>query len=547
MLTAKRKKLNIKPQRIFILAALLCLLLIILAFGITAAARLRSSSIYKGIYVGEVDVSGMTQDEAETAVREHYAPFLTGTIRLRCSEQEVSVDLSALSAEIDADSTTSAAYAAARTGNPFHRLKEIRSYKKHPLVLPPVIRCNDEVLTSKIGELASLADRPGEEMKLEPGETELIVTRGVAGFCLNQSAAAELFKSKALTLSDGVLQLELEEVRPAEPNAAAIYEEICGDPIDASYKVENQKLVIIDEKPGIRFDQKEAQKIIDETTGTVIKIPITVTPASLTASQLKASLFNDLLGSYSSKYNAGDTARSYNVSLACKKINEVVLAPGDIFSYNDTVGPRTTERGFRTANVYVGNKVEPGVGGGICQVSSTLFNAVVLADLHITQRTNHSLPVSYVPLGRDATVSYGSIDFRFANNTSAPIKIVASASGGTNAIYIYCKKDDKSKMIEIQTENTGTTQAKLVQKEDPTLPAGTVKVEQKGSNGSSYNTYKITKQNGSVVKKELLTKSTYVPSDRIEIIGTAPPEEPEAESAVAELPSDETTAEPVAD
>ena len=102
-------------------------------------------------------------------------------------------------------------------------------------------------------------------------------------------------------------------------------------------------------------------------------------------------------------------------------------------------------------------------------------------------------------------------------------------------------------MIEIQTENTGTTQAKLVQKEDPTLPAGTVKVEKKGSNGSSYNTYKITKQNGSVVKKELLTKSTYVPSDRIEIIGTAPPEEPEAESAVAELPSDETTAEPVAD
>ena len=86
-----------------------------------------------------------------------------------------------------------------------------------------------------------------------------------------------------------------------------------------------------------------------------------------------------------------------------------------------------------------------------------------------------------------------------------------------------------------------------MQKEDPTLPAGTVKVEQKGSNGSSYNTYKITKQNGSVVKKELLTKSTYVPSDRIEIIGTAPPEEPEAESAVAELPSDETTAEPVAD
>ena len=174
-----------------------------------------------------------------------------------------------------------------------------------------------------------------------------------------------------------------------------------------------------------------------------------------------------MLATYSTKYNAGDSNRSYNIALACKKINGVVLGPGDIFSYNDTVGPRTASRGFRTANVYVGNKVEPGIGGGICQVSSTLFNTAVLSDLNIVYRTNHSLTVSYVPLGRDATVSDGSIDFKFENSTGEPIKIVASASGGTNTISIYGKKQNPNRTISMTTERTATYPANLVQKKDP--------------------------------------------------------------------------------
>lgn len=538
-------KNKIRPRRLLLLVLIICLAAALLTYIVTAAVRLHSKTIYKGIYVGDVYVGGMTQTEAETAVAEYYAEQLTKPVTLRCGDVDVLITPAELTANINYEQTTATAYAAGHIGSAFSRLKEIRSYKKQPLVISPMIHCNDGVLAAKIGELAAAVDRPGEDMKLETSDTVLTITRGVSGFCLNRDEIALRFKETILTLKDGILVAELEEVAPIEPNADAIYDEICGDPVDASYKVENRQLVMIDEKPGIQFDPKAAQKIIDETEGNIISIPITTTPASITAAQLRATLFNDRLSTYSSKYNAGDTARSHNVSLASQKINEVVLAPGDIFSYNDTVGPRTAERGFRTANVYVGNKVEPGLGGGICQVSSTLFNAAVLADLRITQRSNHSLPVSYVPLGRDATVSYGSIDFRFANNTSAPIKIVASASGGINAISIYGTKDDKTKTIEIQTENTGTTQYKLVQKEDPTLPTGTVKVEQAGSNGSSYNTYKITKQNGSVVKKELLTKSTYVPSDRIEIIGTAPAEEtPSEEAAATDVPADVAEAAP---
>ncbi|MGN1059758.1 MAG: VanW family protein, partial [Clostridia bacterium] len=505
-------------------------------------AKLNNPHIYRGISIGDVEVGGMSVEEAGAAVTQRYSDALTKSVTLRCGDAEQVLDLAALGADIDLSKTVNRAFGIARSGNTLQRLEEIKALRKDGLSLPPVIRCDDVALAAALRELAAAVDQPGQDMQLSVGETELTITRGVPGDCINQAKAAEDFKATALTLPDNIFVVELEKVLPTAPNAAAIHSEICGDPVDASYKVENQRLVIIDEKPGVQFDQLAAQKIIDQTPGDVITIPITTTPAKVTASQLKASLFPDLLGSYSSKYNAGDTSRSHNLSLASQKISEVVLAPGDIFSYNGTVGPRTLERGFRTANVYVGNRVEPGVGGGICQVSSTLFNAVVLSDLRIVQRTNHSLPVSYVPLGRDATVSYGSIDFQFSNNTDAPIKIVASASGGVNAVSIYGTKKNKNRTIEISTECTGTTAARLVQKENPDLPAGTVKVEQKGSNGSSYNTYKITKEDGRTVKSELLTKSTYVASDRIEIIGTAP-----AASPAAETPDTPPAAEPAAE
>ena len=164
--------------------------------------------------------------------------------------------------------------------------------------------------------------------------------------------------------------------------------------------------------------------------------------------------------------------------------------------------------------------------------------------MKIVYRTNHSLPVSYVPLGRDATVSYGSIDFKFSNNTDGPIKIVASASGGINKVSIYGVKKHPGRTIELQTECTGTYAPKVEQIEDPTLPVGEIEVEQKGSNGSSYITYKITKENGKVIKTETLTKSSYSAQDRIERVGTmevvpsdAPKDGEQQENGTSESPA----------
>ena len=191
--------------------------------------------------------------------------------------------------------------------------------------------------------------------------------------------------------------------------------------------------------------------------------------------------FPDVLGQYVSYYNAALYDRSTNVELAAKSINGKVLMPGEVFSYNATVGPRTAERGFKVATIFVGGETAQGLGGGICQTSSTLYSAVLHADLDIVERTNHSLKVTYVPNGMDATVSWGSLDFKFKNSTKYPIRIQCEYGGGTLKVSVMGTKEDKSKSIEVISEGSGST----------------------------YNTYKIYYENGVEVNRKFIARSVY--------------------------------------
>jgi len=409
-----------------------------------------------------------------------------------------------------------------------------------------VLDYNNDVLIAKVHEIANVVDIPERELSVVLEGEELVITRGEKGQRILEDTAKKQISEAILDSSKNTVELTKEEVNPPELTVEYLQNEVCTEPQDASYKIENQKLTIIDEKTGVDIDVAKAKEIIESTPGDVVRIPVILTNPEVTAEKINAELFPDLLATYSSNYSASNVSRSHNVALSSQLISNTVLAPGDVFSYNDTVGPRTAARGFREAGVYVGNKVEQGIGGGICQVSSTLFNTVVLSDLKIVYRTNHSLPVSYVPLGRDATVSYGSIDFKFSNSTNAPIKIVASASNGKNVVSIYGTKQHPGRTIEITTECTGTYAPKVKTVEDPELAVGVVEVDEEGSKGSSYVTYKITKENGAVVKSEVLTKSTYSGTDRVERVGTneniAPDGTPIAVPGDAMVPGQTVTA-----
>ena len=216
-----------------------------------------------------------------------------------------------------------------------------------------------------------------------------------------------------------------------------LYNKVYREPVDAYYETEPFKLY--PEVDGIKFaiSLEEAEKIISDKTKEEYIIPLTITKANKTVNDIGTEAFPYEISKYSTKYDVSNTNRSQNLKLASDKINGTVLMPGEEFSYNQVVGKRTVEAGYKNAKIYSNGQVVDGLGGGICQISSTLYNAVLLADLEITERRNHYFKTSYVPAGRDATVVWGSIDFKFKNTRSYPIKIEAKVSSGIAEFKIF--------------------------------------------------------------------------------------------------------------
>ena len=257
-----------------------------------------------------------------------------------------------------------------------------------------------------------------------------------------------------------------------------------------------------------------------------------------------SSLFGDTLSTFTSKIRDSDSNRLNNVRKAAQSINGVVLNPGELFSYNDTLGPVTAAAGYKSANVYSSGKIEKGIGGGVCQVSSALYSALLMADMDIVTRYNHSLIVGYVPYGQDATVSSGDIDLRFRNNTNAPMKIVASMDNRGVYITLLGNNPQPGRKISIENVTIETIPVKTTTKDDPGLPEGKVQVEQKGMTGYVIDTYKNIYVNGTFVKREYVARSHYKMLERIELRGTTPvAPTPAAEPVQPQEPAEQQPAE----
>ena len=245
------------------------------------------------------------------------------------------------------------------------------------------------------------------------------------------------------------------------------------------------------------------------------------------------------ISSYTTNYSSSAAGRAYNVELSAKSINGTVLMPGEVFSYNGVVGERTTARGYREAGVYVGNKVEQGIGGGICQTSSTLYVAAMNANLRSVSRRNHSMTVSYMPAGMDATVNWGSIDYQFKNNYDFPVYIQAVTSNRNLTISFYGNKAGmagKTYKLTSQVVQTIEPSTKVI--EDGTMNEGTTSWDQKPVTGYVAKSYLITYKNGTEINREQIATDKYIAVDGIMRKGTKKVEVKE------EKPADEAETKP---
>ena len=262
------------------------------------------------------------------------------------------------------------------------------------------------------------------------------------------------------------------------------------------------------------FD-KEAAKEILEQDKEEYEIPLIITTPKITTNKIGTEAFPDMLSTFSTRYDASNTPRTTNLKLAMQKLNGVVVSPGETFSYNKTLGKRTAEAGYKEAGGFAGGKVVQTLAGGICQISSTLYDAVVYANLDIVERHNHMFLAGYVGAGKDATVVYGTYDFKFKNTRKYPIMIKTSIGSGVAQISIYGVKEEVEYEVEISSKILSYIPYKVVYETDNSLASGKEKVAQNGMNGCKSITYKILKLNGAQVSSTVLSTDTYDPMNKI--------------------------------
>ena len=284
--------------------------------------------------------------------------------------------------------------------------------------------------------------------------------------------------------------------------------------VNSSITMEDNQIVYTQEAMGRGIDRDSLVTTIlgtDPLSGETISIPIHDLEPSITREMLQSKFV--LRGAYTNSFSDSTKNRKYNIRFGAEKINGIILKPGDVFSANDTLGKRTRKNGWKNAGAYEGGEVVQQPGGGVCQLSSTLYNAALYADMEIVERRNHSMPVHYVDRGRDATInSIGNIiDFKFRNNTSSDVIIMAYTTGNTLHMEIYGvpMEGEEYDRIEIRTKQTSSTSIKTEYTYLPDKPTSYKKTTVKGSKGYKVRTYKDYYLGDTLVKTDDLGLSVY--------------------------------------
>lgn len=515
-----KKKSHIKI--IIILCIIIGLLLLTLLFStIFAIFNNGNENILNGTYIENIDVSNLSKEQALNTLNNEYQNKMSNIIILKHKDYESQISLAQLELTYNFNDAINEAYSKGRSGNIFKDNFDIIGSLFSNTTIRPRFSYNEELINSLIKEIEmNISDR-----LVEPSyyieENNLVISKGKDGNIIDSNALKNNISNIIDNIDNANYTIELPVIfkKVDSIDLNKIYNEIHKTPVNAYFT--KDPYVIYPHVDGIDFaiTMEEAKNIVNNSTEEEIVIPLTVTSPTITTSDLGDEAFPDELSSFDTTYSTNNVSRSTNIRLASNKINGIVVMPGEIFSYNATVGQRTSAAGFQPAAVYSGGEVTTGLGGGICQVSSTLYNAVLLANLEIVERQNHGFNPGYVPVSRDATVSWGAPDFKFQNTRKYPIRIVCDGDGGTISVQILGLKESVEYDVDIESYVTSWISYSTITRNDPNLEPGETRVIQSGSNGCRSVAYRILYLNGEEVSRELLSQDTYSPHNRIVAVG----------------------------
>lgn len=466
--------------------------------------------IARGVSVEGIDVGHMSVEEAKKSISD--GKDLTGqviTLKDSVSGAEKSFTVEEAELKRDIDKTVEDAYKIGRGEGLINNTVSLVRLLFSPIDIPYSYSYNDEKLSSMLYGFGVFVNGEQNNYTLEFGDGVVTVKSGTKGQDRNVEDLKEVFLASIQDENYNVL-LTLETKDPPVPDVKSLYDEIYIEPKDAAYEIKDGKMTITPEQQGREIDKEEAETKIEAIkSGQTVTLKLVTLNPEVTEASINAELFGAVLGKFATSYATSSKNRSDNVELAARKIDGTILMPGEEFSYNKVVGQRTAANGFKEAPVFENGETVQGMGGGVCQVSSTLYSAVLYADLPVLERQSHSLIVSYVPKGQDATVAYGSIDFRFKNDTKGPIKVSAKTGGKSIEISIWGAKPKVEKKVEIVNSVVETKAPTVEEITEPGMKQGERKVISNGKTGYTVSTVRKVFENGKEVKAEKMTQSKY--------------------------------------
>ena len=524
-----------------------------------------SDTIFPNVYLAGVNVGGLKRDAAITAVEGAVnKSYAADTLRVVLPDRTLELDPEITNVALNAEEAVDEAMKYGRDGGPIRALRAYLSARttEHTVSLQSTLNLDTEYIRGVIDKAAAEVKQDLVQPSVSVNEESGIisVTTGSSAVSLDADRLydAVLARFDANDFSD--LKFDYDTTPCDAVDLQPYYDQYCTEMKDAYYDEESHELV--EEVKGYGFDLPYyTQQIAMAEPGTSITIQMEDLIPEVTLEKLKETYFSYTLAKYDSPHTP-IPARTTNLELACKAINGTVLNPGDEFSFNGIVGERTKAKGYMAATVYLdGGKSEAQEGGGVCQVSSTIYECVLLANLQVTERAPHMFEVTYVPRGQDATVYWGQQDFKFKNSTGYPIRIDASVSGGYVHIALVGTKEEKdydhvtltySVLATKPWKNVGVTSADAPKSDEITLTMlDETGVDANGSTvklatGSDGNTYAVGSQlqsaytganiavtrsfcdkDGNVLKTESLGTSSYTYRDQKFLI--TPYEAPEPE------------------
>ncbi len=297
--------------------------------------------------------------------------------------------------------------------------------------------------------------------------------------------------------------------------------------VDAQVQVtDDEQVEKVPGKVGVTLQLNESQAAVQTALSDplrrAVELVVVAQPPSISIEDLEN--IEVVLGSYSTPFNPGQVSRSHNLRLAIARVNNTVVQPDGEFSVNETVGPRSAKVGYRTAPIFRNNEIVPGIGGGVCQVTTTVYNAALLANMEMTERRPHSRPVAYCPTGRDATVDYNQIDMRFKNSLNHPILVLGGVKGNRLWAKILGKAEDD---YDVKLIRTGLRRSGYATKEvpDPELEEGKREIETEGRSGLRVTLIReIYSKAGELINRQTMHNDVYPAQTEIVRVGTKPTE-----------------------